>query len=85
MATSIPTEPATQAGRALLYIHGEAMREPVLAIEAEAVAPWREAVIWMSGSDDFAPADGPMKGGKARKGYEKIVLPLLRDLLGDGK
>jgi len=34
-------EPATQAGRALLYIHGEAMREPVLAIEAEAVAPWR--------------------------------------------
>lgn len=29
----------TAAGRKLLHIHGEAMREPILAIEAEARAP----------------------------------------------
>jgi hypothetical protein len=32
----------------------------------------REALIWMSGSEDFAPE------GKAREGFEKIVLPLLK-------
>lgn len=31
----------------------------------------RDALIWMSGSDDFGP------GGRAREGYEKLVLPLL--------
>ena len=32
-----------------------------------------DALIWCSGSDDF------QVGGKARKGWEKICLPLLRD------
>lgn len=31
----------------------------------------REALIWMSGASDFAPS------GKAREGFEKMVLPLL--------
>ena len=32
-----------------------------------------DALIWCSGSEDF------QVGGKARKGWEKICLPLLRD------
>ena len=32
-----------------------------------------DALIWCSGSDDF------QVGGKARKGWEKICLPLLKD------
>ena len=32
-----------------------------------------DALIWCNGSDDF------QVGGKARKGWEKICLPLLRD------
>jgi hypothetical protein len=31
----------------------------------------RDALVWCSGADDFAP------GGKAREGWEKIVQPLL--------
>jgi hypothetical protein len=38
---------------------------------ALAVERYREALIWCSGSDDFSP------GGKAREGWEKMVLPLL--------
>lgn len=34
----------------------------------------REALIWCSGLQDFAP------GGKARKGWVKIVEPLLEKL-----
>lgn len=36
----------------------------------------QEALIWMTGSDDFAP------GGKARVGFEKLVLPLLNKISG---
>ena len=32
-----------------------------------------DALIWCSGSEDF------QVGGKARKGWEKICLPLLKD------
>lgn len=32
----------------------------------------RDALIWCSGADDFAP------GGKARAGFERIVLPLIK-------
>lgn len=32
----------------------------------------REALVWCSGSSDFAP------GGQARVGFEKLVLPLLQ-------
>lgn len=37
-----------------------------------------DAVIWMSGSADFAP------GGMAHEGFEKIVRPLL-ETMGDHK
>lgn len=36
------------------------------------IDPYLEALIWMSGADDFAPS------GKAREGFEQIVVPLLR-------
>lgn len=36
------------------------------------------ALIWMSGSDHFAP------GGMAREGFEKIVLPVLDRIRRDG-
>ena len=45
----------------------EAMAEKIL----EVVAPYRDALIWCSGSEDFGP------GGKARKGWNKICRPLL--------
>lgn len=34
----------------------------------------REALLWCSGSQDFAP------GGQARKGWEKNIIPLLAKL-----
>jgi hypothetical protein len=43
-----------------------------LAAERRVVVErYREALIWCSGADDFAP------DGKAREGWEKIVKPLL--------
>ncbi len=36
----------------------------------------REALIWTTGSGDFAP------GGKARKGFKKTVKPMI-DEIGD--
>ena len=39
--------------------------------KTQKIIKMRDAMQWMSGSGDFAP------GGKARKGFEKIVLPLL--------
>ena len=43
----------------------------VVELEAE-VEKFREALIWCSGSSDFAP------GGTARKGWVQICEPLLR-------
>ena len=37
------------------------------------IARLREAIIWMTGSSDFAP------GGIAREGFEQFVLPLLSE------
>ncbi len=34
----------------------------------------RQALIWCSGSDDFAA------GGQARVGFEKTIIPLIRKL-----
>lgn len=45
--------------------------ESRLALAEADVVRMREALIWMSAADDFAP------GGKARRGFERIVLPLL--------
>ncbi len=38
---------------------------------------YKEAIIFMTGSQDFVP------GGKARKGFNKIVRPVLNDINND--
>lgn len=45
----------------------------VVKLVARVVA-LEDALVWCSGSDDFAP------GGKAREGFERIVLPLLEGI-----
>ena len=41
--------------------------------EEELIKKYKDALIWCSGSDDF------QVGGKAREGWEKICLPLLKE------
>ena len=48
-----------------------ASMEDLAAAEARGAALARGALLWMSAAEDF------QVGGKARIGYEKIVLPLL--------
>lgn len=43
-----------------------------LASREEVKRKYQDALIWCSGSDDF------QIGGKAREGWEKICLPLLK-------
>lgn len=41
------------------------------------VGEYKEALIWCSGSDDF------QVGGKAREGWEKICVPLLKSKISE--
>lgn len=41
---------------------------------AEKMEKYEDALIWCSGSEDF------QIGGKARKGWEKLCLPLIDDI-----
>jgi hypothetical protein len=45
----------------------------ILQKQKEAIEPYKDALIWCSGSEDF------QLEGKARKGWEKICLPLLSE------
>lgn len=38
-----------------------------------------DAIVWCSGSDDFAPE------GKAREGWKRVVRPVLADLLASAE
>lgn len=57
---------ATQERCSELLLENRDLRARVRALE--------EAVVWMSGSSDFAPE------GQARVGFEKLVSPLLSKL-----
>ena len=43
-------------------------------IEKDIISEYKEALIWCSGSEDFQIE------GKARKGWEKICIPLINNL-----
>jgi hypothetical protein len=79
VTTTKPTAEDRLRGRMAEWEYGHewlaALDESLAAAKREgareAVARYREALIWCGGSDDFSPR------GKAREGWEKIVLPLL--------
>lgn len=79
-----PTEALERAG-AMVYMDRPSNPGPGLAralrdlgYELRPIRPdiddYREALIWASGADDF------QVGGKAREGFERIMLPLLRPI-----
>ncbi len=71
MASEIALKKAAQAW--CKPTTSEKIMDPVLAEEfAEIIDEYREALIWCSGSEDFA------EGGKARIGWLKVAEPLIR-------
>ena len=59
---------------ATAYILKQFISDLIDEIEKDIISEYKEALIWCSGSEDFQIE------GKARKGWEKICIPLINNL-----